>query len=92
METTVERRVDPRNMPFHIKLADAPTISVQVDAYSARRRVNGWLASAVGGLLLADTPTLTLELGHPHWSVPVLLTSSSGPRGVVGWEIGRAHV
>ncbi len=60
------------------------TAEVNVSAVVARRKVNAFLATHVGNLLLADEPVLTL-CERIVWRVPVDLTAPPGGRlGRVG--------
>ncbi len=57
---------------------------MNVGAATARRRVNAFLATHVGNLLLANEPVLVLA-DHIVWRVPVDLTAPSmGRLGRVG--------
>ena len=64
--------------------AGAPTISIGIDATTARRSVNGWVGSYVADMLMAAVPTLILSSIPPRWRVPVVLGSSQGVVGQVG--------
>ena len=57
-------------------------------AAAARRKVNGFLATHVGNLLLADDPALTLS-DRIVWRVPVDLTTL--PEGRLG-RVGEVDV
>jgi hypothetical protein len=61
---------------------------VNITAVIARRKVNAFLATHVGNLLLADEPALTLG-ERIVWRVPVDLTSP--PQGRVG-RVGEVDV
>jgi hypothetical protein len=61
---------------------------VNVTAAMARRKVNAFLATHVGNLLLADDPVLTLAK-HIVWRVPVDLTVP--PQGRLG-RVGEVDV
>jgi hypothetical protein len=52
---------------------------VNITATTARRKVNAFLATYVGNLLLADEPALTLGM-RIVWRVPVDLTSPRAGR------------
>jgi hypothetical protein len=64
------------------------TAEVNVTAAVARRKVNAFLATHVGNLLLADEPALTLG-EHIVWRVPVDLTAP--PEGRLG-RVGEVDV
>jgi hypothetical protein len=64
------------------------TAEVNVTAAVARRKVNAFLATHVGNLLLADEPALTLG-ERIVWRVPVDLTAP--PEGRLG-RVGEVDV
>lgn len=64
------------------------SIEVNVTAMTARRKVNAFLATHVGNLLLASEPSLTL-VERLVWRVPVDLTNPE--QGRVG-RVGEVDV
>lgn len=64
------------------------SVEVNVTAVMARRKVNAFLATCVGNLLLADEPVLTVA-EKIVWRVPVDLTAP--PEGRIG-RVGEIEV
>jgi hypothetical protein len=64
------------------------SVEINVTAAIARRKVNAFLATYVGNLLLADDPVLTLS-ERITWRVPVDLTAP--PAGRLG-RVGEVDV
>lgn len=64
------------------------SVEINVTAAIARRKVNAFLATHIGNLLLAGDPVLTLS-EHIAWRVPVDLTAP--PAGRVG-RVGEVDV
>jgi hypothetical protein len=56
-----------------------------IDEDTARRKINGWLLSEVGNMLMADHAKLVNLDGSLIWRLRVYLTSSAHePRGPIG--------
>lgn len=99
MQTSVPAPTrEPRSSPFQVRLAwleDGPSITVNTDAATARRRVSAWLFDHVATMLMGDMPQLTLEREgsrfHALWRVPVVLTSRRGILGNVGEVVVDAN-
>jgi hypothetical protein len=64
------------------------TADVNVSAYAARQKVNGFVLSEISYMMHAGEPTLVLDK-HVCWRVPVILSLTS--RGDVG-EVGAIEV
>lgn len=64
------------------------TAQINISALVAKRRVNAFLATHIGNLLLADEPALTLG-ERIVWRVPIDLTKS--PEGRLG-RVGEVDV
>jgi hypothetical protein len=64
MQTAVQTPVrEPRGSPFQVRLTwleDAPTVMINTDAATARRRVSAWLFDHVATMLMGVVPQLTL--------------------------------
>lgn len=72
----------PRSGQVHMDIG--VNADINVGAAMARRRVNAFLATRVGNLLLADDPVMVLT-DRIVWRVPVDLTApSKGRLGRVG--------
>lgn len=72
----------PHTSQMHINIQ--LSLDVNVTAVAARRKVNAFLATHVGNLLLADEPALTIS-ERVVWRVPVDLTNPvDGRIGRVG--------
>jgi hypothetical protein len=72
----------------HLQIDIHLSADVNVTAVMARRKVNAFLATHVGNLLLADEPVLTIT-ACIVWRVPVDLTSPA--RGRIG-RVGEIDV
>ncbi len=82
MTVATDGLVLPRSGHVHMEIRVSADINV--GAALARRRVNAFLATHVGNLLLAAEPALVLT-DHIVWRVPVDLTApSTGRMGRVG--------
>jgi hypothetical protein len=64
------------------------TADVNVSAYAARQKVNGFVLSEISYMMHAGEPTLVLDK-RVCWRVPVILSLTS--RGDVG-EVGAVEV
>jgi hypothetical protein len=89
---------EPRGSAFQVRLTwleGAPTITVNTDAATARRRVSAWLFDHVATMLMGDVPQLALEQERNQlravWRVPVVLTSQRGTLGHVGEVVVNAN-
>ncbi|MCS6846243.1 MAG: hypothetical protein RMN52_00845 [Anaerolineae bacterium] len=89
---------EPRSSSFQVRLAwleDCPSITVNTDATTVRRRVSAWLFDHVATMLMGDAPQLTLEREGGRvralWRVPVVLTSRHGILGNVGEVVVDAN-
>jgi hypothetical protein len=73
------------------------TADVNISAYAARQKVNGFVLSDISYMMHAGDPTLVLAK-HICWRVPVILSlTSRGDVGKVGTidvdvETGQMHV
>lgn len=82
MTVAADALVLPRSGQVHMDIRVSADINV--GAAMARRRVNAFLATHVGNLLLADEPVMVLT-DRIVWRVPVDLTvPSTGRMGRVG--------
>ena len=72
----------PHTGQMHINIQ--LSLDVNITAVTARRKVNAYLATHVGNLLLADEPALTIS-ERVVWRVPVDITNpAEGRLGRVG--------
>lgn len=91
MQTQTMQR-EPQDMPFQVRLdwlADAPLITVNVDARNARKRVTGWAMGAIATSCGGSVPQLVLGPERVIWRVPVVFTKQGV--GIVG-EVGAVDV
>lgn len=99
MQRAVQTPVrEQRSSPFQVRLTwleDTPTVTVNTDAATARRRVSAWLFDHVATMLMGDVPQLALEQESNQlravWRVPVVLTSKRGVLGNVGEVVVNAN-
>jgi hypothetical protein len=82
LDTLTLPRVGRLQMDVHL------SVEINVTAAIARRKVNAFLATHVGNLLLADEPVLMLS-ERIAWRVPVDLTAP--PAGRLG-RVGEVDV
>lgn len=64
------------------------TADVNISAYAARQKVNGFILSEISYMMHAGTPTLVLD-ERIRWRVPIILSLTS--QGDVG-EVGSIEV
>ena len=64
------------------------TADINISAYAARQKVNGFVLGEISYMMHAGDPTLVLD-EHIYWRVPVILSLTS--RGDVG-EVGAIEV
>jgi hypothetical protein len=84
MKNRSEELTLPRSQTGHLQIDIRLSAEVNVTAMMARRKVNAFLATYVGNLLLADEPVLTLG-ERIVWRVPIDLTvPPDGRLGRVG--------
>jgi hypothetical protein len=73
------------------------TADVNISAYAAKQKVNGFVLSEISYMIHAGEPTLVVD-ERIHWRVPVILSlTSRGDVGEVGVidvdvETGQLHV
>ncbi len=61
------------------------TITIQIPAIQARRKVSVFVGNHIGDLLHGDTPNLAICSYGVFWRVPVILSSAThGKIGMVG--------
>lgn len=71
-----------------LEITVSVSATIEVDVVTAQRKATAWLVSAVGNLLIGDTPSLVISQ-RTVWRVPALLTSPT--RGVIG-QVGTVDV
>ena len=93
-QATTSTVTAPTASSFEVRigwLADAPTLTINIDATTARRRVSGWVGREVSYMMGAgaEPPQLVIERTGAFWHVPVVPTSSKV--GLVG-KVGEVRV
>jgi hypothetical protein len=84
-------QLEPRNAPFEVRVdwGTPQLLPVNVDAYTARKRVTGWAMGEVATSCGGGLPQLIVERQHVYWRVPVVWTKQD--IGEVG-EVGAVNV
>jgi hypothetical protein len=84
-------QLEPRTAPFQVRVdwGTPQLLPVNIDAYTARKRVTGWAMGEVGTSCGGGLPQLVVEREQVYWRVPVVWTKLGV--GEVG-EIGAVNV